>query len=143
MTMKTDKIVRVLSLLSFMVAISTSAAALEIADFDMDAVARNATTRSEHEAVAKYYEDAAKKMQSKADEQKLILEQYEDKSYLYGREAQDLQAHAYALVRKYEKEAKTNTQEAALHRQMALKLEDNILSQSPAQKLSAISASHQ
>ena len=140
--MKTDKIVGILSLLGFIAAINTSVSAREIADFDVDTAARNATTRSDHEAVAKYYEDAARKMESKAEEQKLLLEQYEDKSYIYGREAQDLQAHTYALVRKYEREAKANVQEAALHRQMALKLEDNILASSAPQKLGAISASY-
>ena len=141
--MKTDKIVSILALLAFMAAISASASATDIADFDVDSAVVNAVTRSEHEAVAKYYEDAARRMQAKAEEQKLLLEQYEGKSYIYGREAQDLQAHTYALARKYEKEAKVSVKEAALHRQMALKLEENILSSSGAQKLSIISVSHQ
>ena len=141
--MKTDKIVSILALLAFMAAISASASATDIADFDVDSAVVDAVTRSEHEAVAKYYEDAARRMQAKAEEQKLLLEQYEDKSYIYGREAQDLQAHTYALVRKYEKEAKASVKEAALHRQMALKLEENILPSSGTQKLSVISVSHQ
>ena len=57
--------------------------------------------------------------------QKQLLEHYEDKSYLYGRQAQDLQSRTTALVRHYEKTVKTHIQEAALHRQMASKLGEN------------------
>jgi hypothetical protein len=63
MTMKINKIVGVLSFLSFIAAISTSVSAMELADFDVDKATRNAVTRSDHEAVAKYYEDAARKME--------------------------------------------------------------------------------
>lgn len=142
--MKIKKIVAALSLLSFLVAMNSPAmAAAEIENFDVNVAAQNAVTRSDHVAVAKYYEDVARKMQARVEEQKLLLEQYEDKSYLYGREAQDLQAHTHALVLKYEKEAEANVKEAALHRQMALKLEDDIYSASNLQKLSRISETHQ
>ncbi len=56
----------------------------------------------------------------KAEEQKKLLQHYEEKSYLYGREAQDLISHTSALVRKYGETAQENRKEAALHRQMAL-----------------------
>ena len=69
-----------------------------------------------HEAVAKHYEDVARELQVKIQEQKQLLEHYESKSYMYGRQAQDLQSHADALVRKYEVEAQANLKEAALHR---------------------------
>lgn len=78
-----------------------------------------------HEAVARHYEDIARELQAKIQEQKQLLAHYEDKSYLYGRRAQDLQAHADALVRKYEEAAKVNLKEAALHRQLALKIKEN------------------
>ena len=142
--MKIKKIFAALSLLSFLVAMNSPAlAATEIENFDVNVAAQNAVTRSDHVAVAQYYEDVARKMQAKVEEQKLLLAQYEDKSYIYGREAQDLQAHTHALVLKYEKEAKANVKEAALHRQMALKLEDDIYSASNIQKLSRISETHQ
>jgi hypothetical protein len=35
-------------------------------------------------------------MQAKAEEQKKLLQHYEEKSYLYGREAQDLISHTGA-----------------------------------------------
>jgi predicted ribosome quality control (RQC) complex YloA/Tae2 family protein len=100
--------------------------------------------RKRHEIVAKYYEDEAGKMQAKAKELKLLLEHYEDKSYLYGKKAQDLQAHTEALVRKYENAARTDATEAASHRQIASKLRDKERSyaETRSQRLSAIDGSH-
>ncbi len=56
--------------------------------------------RSDHGALRKYFEDAANEMQAKAEEQKKLLQHYEEKSYLYGREAQDLISHTSALGRR-------------------------------------------
>ncbi|MDQ3184901.1 MAG: hypothetical protein M3Q16_00205 [Pseudomonadota bacterium] len=80
---------------------------------------QNARTRSDHDALAKHFEDTAKQMHTKAEEQKKLLEHYEEKGYLYGRQAQDLQSHTSALVRKYEETEESSIKEAALHRQMA------------------------
>ncbi|MEP6879908.1 MAG: hypothetical protein ABI865_13780, partial [Nitrosospira sp.] len=63
------------------------------------AAAQNATTQRAHEGLAKYYEAAAAQVQTKVEEKKELLEHYEDKSYLYGRRAQDLQSHTHALIR--------------------------------------------
>ena len=144
--MKINKIVATFSLLNFMFMAAMSLpvqAAAEVEGFDVDAASRNAVTRSDHEAVARYYDNAAVETQAKAHEQKRLLEQYENKSYLYGRAAQDMLAHTYALARKYEKEAQANTREAALHRQMASQIEENDLTHSDSlQKLSTISELH-
>ena len=144
--MKIDKIIATFSLLSLMfmavMGLPVQAAA-EVEGFDVDAASRNAVTRSDHEAVARYYDNAAVETQAKAHEQKRLLEQYENKSYLYGREAQDMLAHTYALARKYEKEAQANTREAALHRQMASQIEENDFTRNDSlQKLSTISDLH-
>ena len=64
-------------------------------------------------------------MKAKLEEQKELLAHYEDKSYLYGRQAQDLQSHTEALVRDYEETVSADIREASLHRQMASKLEEN------------------
>jgi hypothetical protein len=144
--MKINKIVATFSLLNFMFMAAMSLpvqAAAEVEGFDVDAASRNAVTRSDHEAVARYYDNAAVETQAKAHEQKRLLEQYENKSYLYGRESQDMLAHTYALARKYEKEAQANTREAALHRQMASQIEENDFTQNDSfQKLSTISDLH-
>ena len=139
--MKARHTIVTLPLFCVLAALSPSSIAAGTAEApDIRATAGNATSQSHpkaivksyedessrmHEAVAKRYEDIAKELQAKIDEQKRLLAHYEDKSYIYGRQAQDLQAHADALVRKYEAAAKTNLKEAALHRQMALKLKEN------------------
>ena len=74
----------------------------------------------DHDALARYFEDAAREMQVKAEEQRKLLHHYEEKSYLYGRAAQDLKSHTAALLRKYDDTAEKNRKEAAIHRQMAL-----------------------
>lgn len=126
MKTQSGNIFAALSIVCLLASLSPSVTAAQSVDTpEIRAAAQNATTRSEHEAVAKHYEDAATQMQAKMEEQKELLEHYEDKSYLYGRRAQDLQSHTAALVRHYEKAVKANIQEAALHRQMASKLEEN------------------
>ncbi|KIO48144.1 hypothetical protein [Nitrosospira sp. NpAV] len=72
---------------------------------------------NQHSVLAKRFEDAAREMQAKADEQKKLLEQYDGQ--LYGREAQTLKSQTTALIRKYEQAARSNMKEAVAHRQMA------------------------
>lgn len=92
---------------------------------EIRAAAQNATTQSDHERLAKYYEDAAAQMQAKVAEKKELLEYYEDKSYIYGRRAQDLQSHTHALIRNYKKTVKATLQAAAMHWQIASILNAN------------------
>jgi hypothetical protein len=61
-------------------------------------------------------------MQANAGEQQKLLNHYQEKSYLYGRQAQDRQSHTWALMVKYEQAAKTSLSKAALHRQIAAEL---------------------
>lgn len=117
--MKAGKIVTSISLLGLLAALSSPAFS-----FDVNSALQNASTAHEHEVVAKYYQEVAKEMQAKQREQKELLNEYENHSYLYGRQAQDLQAHTEALARKYEKEAQASMKEAELHHQMALQLEE-------------------
>ena len=112
--MKTKNIFSALSVLGLLASFTPFANAVENAN--TQAIAQNAPARSphettekhyedelmkKHETVAKYYEDEPKKMQEKTKELKVLLEHYEEKSYLYGKKSQDLQAHTEALVRKY------------------------------------------
>ena len=85
---------------------------------------QNATTLSDHYALAKRFEDAANEMRAKAEEQKALLQQYENGN-LYGWQSHNLKSNALALIRKYEQAAQSKIREAASHRQMARKLEDN------------------
>ena len=122
--MKIKKFLATLSMLGLFAASSPSALAAN-EDFNINVAAQHAATPSDHEAVAKYYEDVAAETKAKMQEQEQLLEHYQDKSYLYGRRAQDLQSHTEALLHKYEKEADASIKEAALHRQMAAKLKGN------------------
>ncbi len=113
-----------------MIGVLVSASSSVVADQSIDtheirAAAQKAVTRGDHESIAKYYENTATQMQVKLKEQKERLDQYENKSYLYGRHAQDLQSHTSALIRDYEKSAEASIQTATLHRQMAAKLNQN------------------
>lgn len=141
--MKSRNIFAALSMIGLLSSLSFSATATQpVDDPEIRAAAQNATTPSDHEAVAKYYENAAAKIRTDVRGQKDLLEHYQDKSYLYGRQAQDLQSHTEALVRNYEEAAEANIQEAASHRQMALKLEKNYAA-SGAQRISDANGSAQ
>jgi hypothetical protein len=48
-----------------------------------------------------------------------LLDQYELKSYLYGRQAEDLKAHCRELINVYEKAAAMNRKMAEIHQEMA------------------------
>jgi endonuclease III len=80
--------------------------------------------------VAKHYENLAAQVQAKLKEQKELLEQYQTKSYLYGRQAQDLQSHTEALIRDYEQTVTATIEEVAVHRQMASKVQEKHASDS-------------
>ncbi|KIO48471.1 hypothetical protein SQ11_12145 [Nitrosospira sp. NpAV] len=137
--MKTKNIFATLSMIGFLAAASSVATATEPVNTpEIRAAAQKAITRDEHEAVARFYENAAAQLQVKMKEQQELLEQYENKSYLYGRRAQDLQSHAHAQVRVYAQAVEINIKEARLHHQMALKADENHAASSQ-QKLSAVS----
>ncbi|TRW90690.1 hypothetical protein [Candidatus Methylobacter oryzae] len=85
---------------------------------DMDLALQNAKTKEDHEALAEHYEEAAQDMQEKSKEYKKLFDQYEEKSYLYGRQAEDLKAHAQKLIDVYEKASEENLKMAKMHRHM-------------------------
>jgi hypothetical protein len=143
MKMKSKKTFITLTLLGLSVLLSPAIMAADLTDdSNIFAAAQSATTPGEHEAVAKYYEDAANAMRAKMQEQQQLLEHYQDKSYLYGRRAQDLQAHTDALVRKYEQAVKSNVKEAHAHHEMASHAEENIHFTAGLKRLTAIQSHH-
>lgn len=85
----------------------------------------NARTRTDHNALVVYFENLAAEMRIKAEEQRQLLQHFQEKSYLYGRQAQDRQSHTWALMNRYERAAKASMGKAALHRQFSAKLEQN------------------
>ncbi|SET12901.1 hypothetical protein SAMN05216412_103223 [Nitrosospira multiformis] len=125
MKTKLGNIFAVLSMAALLGSMSSLTIAAEPIDTEIRAAIQKVTTPSDHEAVAKYYENAAMQMQAKVQEEKELLEQYENKSYLYGRQAQDLQSHTAALIHRHEQTVVADMKEAALHRRMASKLDEN------------------
>lgn len=119
-------IMAVLSMAGLLASLSPFAVASEpVEDAVVRVAAEGATTQGDHEALANLYEDAATELQAKVAEKKELLEHYEDKSYLYGRRAQDLQSHTHALIRNYEKSVRKNLEAALMHRQIAGRLKEN------------------
>ena len=125
--MKTNltSILAALSVMGASALLSPAAMAVQPIDTpEIRTAAQNAASPREHEAVAKHYENAAAEVQAKLKEQKELLEQYQNKSYLYGKHAQDLQSHTEALVRDYEETLAETMEEASAHRRMALKQQE-------------------
>lgn len=87
---------------------------------DMTQAVQNATTKVDHENLAKHYEDTAKQMQAKALEHKKMLEKYQDNAAAYGRQAADLESHCRNLISSYEEAERANLNLAEIHRKMAL-----------------------
>lgn len=85
---------------------------------DMTQAIKNATTKTDHEALAKHYENAAKDLEVKLNEYKRVLEEYELHGAYYGKQALDLQSHARSSVTAYEQAIKANLDMAKSHRVM-------------------------
>ena len=96
--------------------------ALEVRDAELSKAAQGPRTYADHDRLAKQYKNSARELLVKADEQKKLLTQYQEKSYMFGRQAQDLQSHTAALMHKYERAAENTIQQAAYHQQMAAEL---------------------
>jgi predicted DNA-binding protein YlxM (UPF0122 family) len=121
MKKRTGKFVLVLSMLGVL-ASCAQMAPLEARNADTRRVADNARTYSDHHSVARQYEITAKALLAEVEKQKKLIEHYEDKSYLYGKRAQDIRSHTWALLRKYEKVAEETVKQAAFHQKMASEL---------------------
>jgi endonuclease III len=112
--MKTRKTLAALAVVGLLTACATDPHPM-----DMTQMIQDAKTHDDHEALAKHYDDAAKAMLAEVDVHKKWLEKYQTKSYLYGKQAQNLKTHCEFLIRTYQEAAKANSDMAADHRQMA------------------------
>lgn len=86
---------------------------------DMTAAVQSARTRTDHEALAKHYEDEAKEMQAKADLHRKLLRKYQAVRDLNSREAHNLIDHCDWLIRIYQQAAERNASMAVSHRRLA------------------------
>ncbi len=89
---------------------------------DMSQEIRNAKTPADHNSLAKHYEDTAKDMQSKVDDHKKMLAEYEAHSEYYGRRGLDMQSMCKALIHVYEQATKENMDLADSHRKIAAEI---------------------
>ena len=96
-----------------------SCAHIEPHPMDMTSAIRNAKTSADYEALGRHYEDAAKSMQAKADQQKRMLTEYQVHGYYYGRKTEDLIEHSQALVRVYQEAGDANMNMAHYYRRLA------------------------
>ncbi len=97
-----------------------------LGSFTSSAFAQNAIDNADHFALAKHYENLAKEAEAKLQENKEALEEYEAHSFYYGRQGQDVQSHATANIREYEKLLKENLNNADVHKKMAME-QNNVI----------------
>ncbi|MCE7914480.1 MAG: hypothetical protein DYH15_07305 [Nitrosomonas sp. PRO4] len=75
---------------------------------------------NDHVALAKHYEVLAKEAETKLQENKAVLEEYENHSYYYGRQGQDVKSHTTANIREYEKLLAESLSNADTHHRIAM-----------------------
>ena len=97
----------------------TSCADLGPYRMDMTQIIESAKTSRDHNWIAGHYEDTAKDMQSKAEEHKKMLAEYEAQRQYYGKRGLDMESMCRALIYVYEQATKQNMDLAKSHRIMA------------------------
>lgn len=120
--MKATRFVALLSMLGLLASCAPMSHHEAISSPALRKAVQSARTRSDHTALWKHFEKLALEMRVKAEEQRQLLEHYQEKSYLYGREAQDRQSHTWALLNRYELAVEQSLAEADAHRQKAANL---------------------
>jgi hypothetical protein len=85
---------------------------------DMTQAVQGAKTRSDHEALAEHYDEAAKEMEAKAAEHKQLAAQYAANKNI-GKHTRTLISHCQRLAQAYEQAAEENRSMAESHRQLA------------------------
>ncbi|SEK62540.1 hypothetical protein [Nitrosovibrio tenuis] len=112
------KFVAAISMLGLLAACSENGA-IEAKKDDASVSVQNIRSFVDHDGLARRYENRARKLLEIAAEHEKRLQYYEDKSYLYGRQGQDSQAHAIALVQRYKLAAEKATESAFHHRMVS------------------------
>ena len=109
--------IRILFLIIF--GLLVSGVQMNAYSMDMGQTVLKAKTPADHEALAKYFDAAAKEMQSKLQDHQKMYEQYQAESQYYGRQGLDMESMCRGLIHAYEQAAKENTDMATSHRKMA------------------------
>lgn len=113
--MKTKLFIFLLSMLGALVACSE----MKPHPMDMTQAVQSASTKADHEALAKHYDEAAEDMQAKVDEHKKLLADYQAESYKWGRQGPIFEQHCQTLIKAYENAVTENRAMAEAHRAVA------------------------
>lgn len=111
--------IKLLMTLLFAMALLAACSEMNPHPMDMSQAVQDATTKADHEALAKHYDEAANEMKLKVEEHKKLFNQYQAKSYLYGKQAEDIKSHCEALIHVYQKAEDANEKMAKIHRGLA------------------------
>ena len=118
MKTETIKYFTILSIFAFMViAMPMSSIAAEQGEA-VNTTILNGKGNVDHNVLTHYYEDQAKEMQAKIEEQVEAFNHKPSTSFL-GRNGQRIKKHVIYKIHEYEKAAKENLQKAAYHEKMA------------------------
>ncbi len=89
-------------------------------------------SKNNHEALAKYYEGVASEAKIRLQENKKILQEYEEHPYYFGRQGIEVKSHASANIREYEKALQESQINADIHRKIALEMKANLANKAKA-----------
>ena len=118
MKTETVKYFTILSIFAFMViAMPMSSIAAEQGEA-VNSTVLNGKSNVDHNVLAHYYEDQAKEMQAKIEEQVEAFNHKPSTSFL-GRNGQRITKHVVYKIHEFEKAAEENLQKAAYHNKMA------------------------
>ena len=96
--MKTEirRFVATLSTLGMLV-IGAESRAVEVEKDNATVPETNTRASTNHDNIARQYENSARELMVKAEERKKLLQHYEDQSYLYGRRGQDFPGAGHSV----------------------------------------------
>lgn len=94
------------------------------AQMNASLIAPTGIAKTDHEALANYYETVAEEARSNLQKNKRILEAYEARPYYYGRRGLDLQSHTSANIRAHESTLQESLKFAEFHKVMATEKRD-------------------
>ncbi len=113
----------VLSIFAFMMIVLPVSVFASEQDTQVNSTVTNAAGNTDHETLAHYYEDQAKEMEAKIQEQVEAFNHKPSTSFL-GRNGQRIKKHVVYKIHEFEKTAAENLKKAAYHNKMAEEQKD-------------------
>lgn len=122
----------VLSMLALLVACAPMDSRTSVLDIETRDAAQNNRGDFDHDALVKQYEDLAREMQAKVQEQEEIFEHKPQSSH-FGKHGRSIKSHVTYKIRKYKKAAQEYLEKAAYHQKLAAEQTDQKLIAKPSQ----------